>query len=659
MKSVVFSPKKISYIPLALMALMILPLSATAISSNTIFIEAENYNLGGEGVGYHDKDIRKKGNYDNGRGESVDLRRVPRREARTSNGPAVISHVRAGEWLAYDIDVPVAGAYELNIRSARRHVAGDGLIHLEVDGADISGPLVIPSTGGNSRYKTFRFPNIILQAGRQTVRLVFDKRGTNTNWLRFNLIEPTVISGNEILTIENPGTQIHTVGDVIDIAINANDNDGDLTFSASGLPAQLSMDSSTGQILGVVTETGSSVVTVAVDDNNGGKVTTRFEWRVNETTPLNILLVEAENYKLGGEGVGYHDDNFRQGNYDNGRNETVDLTKVDKYEAESSNGPAIVTNTRRFEWLAYDVNIPVTGTYQFEIRSDSDFGRIYFEIDGVDITGPLEVKRTNLPSFYQTSSFSGIALQAGTQELRLVFEDSRVNINWFRLSLEESATIGNTIPTIITPGQQFYAEGDNINIAIIANDDDGDHLIYSASNLPRQLSIDSSTGLIQGVATRSGRDLDNRVVAVTANDGNGGNVTARFALIVRPSVGAEREPAFATQETVLKLNALTRRSLVVINEYDSIIRNVRDAVDHAVMTGQARLEAEQKIALITVLSEQASLVHSDMTDAAEALRNGDERFSGSILFGMTDFVLDVAREISTEVFQLKKRLKIL
>ena len=88
-----------------------------AMPPDPIFIEAENYNPGGEGVGYHDSDNRNRGNYDNGRGESVDLSALSATsdEAATSDGvpgPATVQYVAAREWLAYDINVPVAGTYQ-------------------------------------------------------------------------------------------------------------------------------------------------------------------------------------------------------------------------------------------------------------------------------------------------------------------------------------------------------------------------------------------------------------------------------------------------------------------------------------------------------------------------------------------------------------------
>jgi len=301
-------PFRRACLPLALTAL--LPLSTMAMPPEPIFIEVENYNPGGEGVGYHDSDNRRRGNYDNGRGESVDLSRVGATEASTSDGvpgPAIVSYVTAREWLAYDINVPVAGTYQFEIRSARAP-AGNGRIHLEVDGVDVSGPLTIASTGASHRFQTFSFPGIALQAGRQQLRLRFEVSGMEVNWFRLSLAQPEAPS-NAAPTITNPGGQSHAEGANVNVAVQANDSDGDsLTYSASGLPAQLSINSGTGRIRGTVTRAGNYPVTVTVDDSNGGTATARFDWVVNEpTTPsqyLNPPILTSDFSRIAGASSG-------------------------------------------------------------------------------------------------------------------------------------------------------------------------------------------------------------------------------------------------------------------------------------------------------------------------------------------------------------------
>jgi len=120
------------------------------------------------------------------------------------------------------------------------------------------------------------------------------------------------------------------------------------------------------------------------------------------------------------------------------------------------------------------------------------------------------------------------------------------------------------------------------------------------------------------------------------------------------------KPAF-TRETVIKLNAIVRRSYDVIDEYDAIIDDVRGAVEQAVSTEMAEQEtpeeAEQKIAQITTLAERSKHALSDMMAAVKKLKASDEEYNTAILAGMIDFVEDVEREISAEGVKLEEMLE--
>jgi hypothetical protein len=61
-------------------------------------------------------------------------------------------------------------------------------VRLEVDGVDVSGPVVLPNTGGWQMWQTIRKDGIVLQGGRHRMRLVFASGSTdgiaNLNFLR-------------------------------------------------------------------------------------------------------------------------------------------------------------------------------------------------------------------------------------------------------------------------------------------------------------------------------------------------------------------------------------------------------------------------------------------------------------------------------------------
>ena len=89
-------------------------------------------------------------------------------------------------------------------------------------------------------------------------------------------------TGNTV-TVGNPGTQTSTVGTAASLQVGASDSASGqtLTYSASGLPAGLSINSSTGLISGTPTTAGSSNVTVTATDTTGAAGNASFTWTVN------------------------------------------------------------------------------------------------------------------------------------------------------------------------------------------------------------------------------------------------------------------------------------------------------------------------------------------------------------------------------------------
>lgn len=82
--------------------------------------------------------------------------------------------------------------------------------------------------------------------------------------------------------LTNPGAQIATINDAVDLTLVATDADQDtIAFSATGLPAGLTINRNTGKISGSVSEVGSFTVVLAVSDGNGGSDNASFVWTVD------------------------------------------------------------------------------------------------------------------------------------------------------------------------------------------------------------------------------------------------------------------------------------------------------------------------------------------------------------------------------------------
>jgi hypothetical protein len=92
-------------------------------------------------------------------------------------------------------------------------------------------------------------------------------------------------TGGNTVTVTNPGNQTTKVNTAVSLQIHASDSASgqSLTYSASGLPAGLSISSSTGLISGTPTATGTSSTTVTVKDSTGATGTASFSWTVSSS----------------------------------------------------------------------------------------------------------------------------------------------------------------------------------------------------------------------------------------------------------------------------------------------------------------------------------------------------------------------------------------
>ncbi|WP_033826219.1 M4 family metallopeptidase, partial [Kitasatospora sp. MBT63] len=91
----------------------------------------------------------------------------------------------------------------------------------------------------------------------------------------------SVVSNSPVVT--NPGNQVTAINTAVNLQISATGGTGALTYSATGLPAGLSINASTGKITGTATAAGSYNVTVTAKDAANKTGTASFTWTVTTT----------------------------------------------------------------------------------------------------------------------------------------------------------------------------------------------------------------------------------------------------------------------------------------------------------------------------------------------------------------------------------------
>jgi predicted amidohydrolase len=142
-------------------------------------IQAEAYDVGGEGVAYHDTTAGNSGGQY--RTDSVDIQSTT-----DVGGGFNVGWIDATEWLNYTVSVATAGTYTLTARVAAS--SAGGTFHIEFGGRDVTGPMSIPSTGSYQVWTDLR-ATVTLGAGVQSMRFVADTRGStgvfgNLNYLK-------------------------------------------------------------------------------------------------------------------------------------------------------------------------------------------------------------------------------------------------------------------------------------------------------------------------------------------------------------------------------------------------------------------------------------------------------------------------------------------
>jgi len=142
-------------------------------------LEAENYDLGGEGVAYHDLEAANQGKaYRPSEGVDVETKGT------TTN----VGYIRTGEWIEYTVNVASTGTYTATFRvaawSSGRQIA------VSVDGVP-KATVSLPVTGSYTAWKTVS-TQIPLEAGTHVIRLAFNNN-QNLDYVDFTTTGSTVV----------------------------------------------------------------------------------------------------------------------------------------------------------------------------------------------------------------------------------------------------------------------------------------------------------------------------------------------------------------------------------------------------------------------------------------------------------------------------------
>ncbi len=206
-------------------------------------VEAENFDNGGEGIAYHDNEASNT--FGVFRTEGVDIENC-------SEGGFNLAYSNNGEWTEYTVNIASTGSYNIATRVASPI---GGSFHIEIDGANVTGTLTAPNTGGWQNW-TDVTKAVSLTAGQHIMRFYIDTKEFNTN--KF-VVTPVTITSGSYYTIRNrwKGTYLYDAGANVGYAATVANNNykWEKVVSAPGYFYLKNLG--TGEYIHVENQTGS------------------------------------------------------------------------------------------------------------------------------------------------------------------------------------------------------------------------------------------------------------------------------------------------------------------------------------------------------------------------------------------------------------------
>ncbi len=140
--------------------------------------------------------------------------------------------------------------------------------------------------------------------------------------------------------------------------------------------------------------------------------------------------VEAEEYDRACDQAAYYDTDLPN---------TGGVFRGERVDIEACTDAGAGYNigwTATGEWLEYTVNVAATGTYDlnFRIASGAAGGRLRVEMDGVDITGPVNIPVTGGWANWQNVVSTNKSMNAGVHIMRVYVENAGFNINYININ---------------------------------------------------------------------------------------------------------------------------------------------------------------------------------------------------------------------------------
>lgn len=421
-------------------------------------VQAEDFDISGEGLTYHDTDNRNEGgtNYRTDAG-GVDIV--------TGNGGYALGYTKNGEWLEYTVNVSETGLYSYdayvssgvtNSSFSLSLVTDDGLVSL----TDI---IAVPQTGSNT-WETYKAVSgrmlLPLNEGKNIIRLNITGSNCNIDKFVFKRVEIDKNLNIRIKADPSPAT-VYT--------------NSILSFTPTKPAGEEAVTTVKVYMGGVLYKTltekpfeftyrptvKGTVNFSAIASDASGKESDIAKYSLvvnNRRTPYSgsrISIpgtIEAENFDKGGEGFTYHDsDSENEGNAEY-------RTDSEGVDIGTGNNGTVIGYTVTGEWLEYSIDVKEPGKYSYEATVSSGTSGSGFSISVIKdgkTTNLCTVNVTNTGSWgtyiVQKGNFSA-ELEEGPQILRITITGSYCNIDKIKLI----CTLNTAVEGISSDEYRYY-----------------------------------------------------------------------------------------------------------------------------------------------------------------------------------------------------------
>ncbi len=365
----------------------------------------------------------------------------------------------------------------------------------------------------------------------------------------------TVTNVNQPPTLTDVPDRTDPENTVVAITLAGADLDAGttLTYSASPLPAGITVNATTGRIEGTLTYTSAGVhtVTVSVSDGTASAAQT-FTWTVtNVNRPPTLTDVpdrtDPENRVIAIPLAGADLDAGTPLTYSaaplpagitvhattGAISGTLTYASAGSYTVAVSVSDGTASADQTFTWTVTNVNREPDLT-PIASRTDAENATVSLPVLATDPDGDtVTYSAIGLPAGLTINTSTGLIsgkpsyVSAGTHAVMVMASDGTLvcakTFTW-------TVTNVNREPGLTAVASRTDAENATVTLATGASDPDGDTVTFTAMGLPTGLTINATTGAITGTLTYT--SAGTHVVTVTATDSGSATGSQTFTWTV-------------------------------------------------------------------------------------------------------------------------------